>query len=431
MRVLLIQPFNAANAKVRGKVYMSQLTLPALAALTPPDVAVSIVDENLDPVPFDDGYDLVGITTLTPSATRAYEIADEFRSRGVRVVLGGVHASLMPEEAREHADALLIGEAEGVWPQLLADAQNGGLKPMYQAEGRPSLASLPHPRHDLTRQDGYLNIPKVETSRGCPFNCNFCSTTVIFGNRMRYRPVEDVVEEVRALGNHFVFFTDNNIVGNVGYAKKLFRALIPLKVKWLSQGSLHLARDPELLRLAAESGCVGMLIGIESLMEEAIASMNKRVNKVAEYARDIRRIHRHGIGLIGCFVFGFDEDDPKVFRKTVRFVRRLNIEVPQFTLLTPYPGTELRQQLLEQGRVLHNDWEKYDVGHVVFEPKGMSAEQLLDGYRRACGRVYSYPNIFWRLARSLPYLRSWYKVQVFLRINLVYRKLAEIAAKTP
>jgi len=423
LKVLLVQPYHPVNVKLFGKVYMSQLTLPMVAALTPTGVDISIVDENVEPLNFEGDYDLVGITALTPTATRAYEIADEFRSRGVRVVLGGVHPSLMVEEALSHADSVVVGEAEETWPQLLADASNGGLKRVYQGLARPSLESLPHPRHDLTRRGAYNRIPKVETSRGCPLNCNFCSTTIIFGNRMRYRPVSDVVEEIKRLGARFVFFTDNNIVGNIRYAKELFRALIPLRVKWISQGSLNMARDVELLALAAKSGCVGMLIGIESLVGEAIQAMGKRVNRVAEYARDIRRIHQHGIGIIGCFVFGFDQEDKTAFKRTVRFVRKLNIEVPQFTVLTPYPGTDLRREMENSGRILHNEWHKYDVGHVVFRPELMTADELLQGYRKACREVYSYGNITWRLLRSIPYLKSYYKVRVFLLVNLVYRKL--------
>jgi radical SAM superfamily enzyme YgiQ (UPF0313 family) len=423
MKITFIQPYHKTNVKLFGKVYMSQLTLPLLAALTPKDIEVKIVDENVEPIDFNEPTDLVAITMLTPMAPRAYEIATLFRQRGVKVVLGGVHATHMPEEAAKYADAVVIGEAENVWTQLLADFKNGQLKKFYSSDIKPDLKGLPIPHHNLVKSEFYVDVPKVETSRGCPYRCSFCSTTAMFGNRMRYRPISEVINEIKALKARFVFFTDNNIVGNPRYAKEFFKALIPLKIRWISQGSLNIARDLELLKLAAKSGCVGILVGIESLVQEALAAMGKRVNKVSQYAREIKRIHQHGIGLIGCFVFGFDQEDASVFKKTVDFVRKLNIEVPQFTLLTPYPGTALRTTLEKAGRILHNQWEKYDVSHVVFRPEKMTPEQLLQSYRQACRKVYSYWSILKRTVWALPYLRSLYKFSVFWQINLVYRRL--------
>lgn len=423
MRLEIIQPYHRTNVKLWGKMYMSQLTLPVLAGLAPDDVEVSISDENVRPIDFNKPVDLVCITTLTPSASRAYEIADEFRSRKRKVVLGGVHPTLMPEEASQHADAVVVGEAEEVWQQLLKDFKAGKLKRLYKSNQKPDLKGLPMPRRELMDEKAYVDIPKVETSRGCPFNCNFCSTTAFFGRRMRYRPVSEVVSELKEMKPHFVFFTDNNIIGNSKYAKELFKALIPLKIKWISQGSVNLAKDLELLRLAAKSGCVGMLIGFESLAHKAIKEMGKKVNKVNEYVQAIKRIHAHGIGIIGCFVFGFDEDDKSVFQRTVDFVKKLNIEVAQFTLLTPYPGTALREKLEEAGRILHNQWDKYDVLHVVYEPNLMSVEELKRGYEEASQMVYSYWSMLKRSIKSLAYFKSFYRFFVFWQINLVYRKL--------
>lgn len=423
MRLEIIQPYHPTNVKIFSKVYMSQLTLPVLAGLIPSDAEVSITDENVQAIDFEKPIDLVCITTLTPSAPRAYQIADEFKKRGVTVVLGGVHATLLPGEASAHADAVVVGEAEKILPQLLEDFKKGKLQSIYQSQEKPDLRNLPRPRRELMNEKAYVNIPKVETSRGCPFNCSFCSTTIFFGDKIRYRPVKEVVQELEEMGQKFVFFTDNNIVGNPKYAKELFKALIPLKMKWISQGSLNLASDLDLLKLAAKSGCVGMLIGFESLAEKAIEAIGKKVNKVIEYAEAVKRIHSHGIGIIGCFVFGFDEEDRNVFKRTLDFIKKFNIEVPQLTLLTPYPGTALRKQLEEAGRILHDKWEKYDVLHVVFRPKLMTAEELRTGYQNVSKKTYSYWAIFWRTLKTLPYLRSLYKYFVFWQVNLIYRKL--------
>ncbi len=428
IRILLIQPYHKCNVKTRGRIYMSQLTLPLLAALTPAGHEVMIIDENVEPVDFSLGADLVGITCLTPTAPRAYEIGDSFRRRGVKVVLGGVHPSLMPDEAAGHADAIVISEAEEIWPQLLADLENGGMQPRYRAEVKPDLAGLPLPRRDLVKAKAYLNIPKVETSRGCPFRCSFCSTTVFYGTRMRFRPVEDVVNEVRAARHRFVFFTDNNITANRKYAKRLFRALAPLGIYWLSQGSIDMADDDELMQLAEESGCAGMLVGFESLSEENIASMGKNAsNRVAEYEEKIRKFHAHRIGLIGCFVFGFDGDDKSVFAKTVDFIERNNIDCPQVTVLTPYPGTALREQMQAERRLLHSHWEKYDVGNVVFKPKQMSAAELQAGYNLACEQLYSRRSIIRRGLRSLSYMKNPYRSYLFGRNSTIYRKLYKVS----
>ncbi|MHB0866566.1 MAG: B12-binding domain-containing radical SAM protein [Thermoleophilia bacterium] len=407
---------------------MSQLTLPLMAALTPGKHDVTVLDENVEPVDFDAQVDLVAITALTPIAPRAYEVADEFRRRGRTVAMGGVHPSLMADEAAQHADVVVIGESEETWPLLLADLESGVMKRRYVAEDKPDLVSLPVPRRDLMKQNAYLDIPKVETSRGCPFRCSFCSTTIFYGPRMRFRPVEDVIAEVKAIGNRFVFFTDNNITANKHYAKRLFKELALLGIYWLSQGSIDMADDPELMRLAKESGCAGMLVGFESLSDENIAVMGKKAsNRVEEYEEKIRIFHEHQIGLIGCFVFGFDGDDKSVFKKTVRFIKRNNIDCPQLTVLTPFPGTSLREELLQQGRILHSRWEKYDVSNVVFQPMKMTPEELQAGYNWACEQVYSWGAILSRGIRSIKYMKQPYRSFVFTKNSAVYRKLFQVS----
>ncbi len=389
-KILLIQPYHQSNVTLFGTMYMSQLTLPIVAALTPKEFEVMIIDENVESINFEEKVDLVGISLLTPTSTRGYKIANEFRERDVPVVLGGIHPSLCPDEAINHCDAVVIGEAEGIWPKLLEDFKRGKLKKIYQSKSKPDMQNNPIPRRDLVNECKYINVPKVEVSRGCPFNCNFCSTTKFFGRKMRYRAVEDVVKELRELKVKFVFFTDNNIIGRPKYAKELFKAIIPLKIKWIGQCSLNTVRDSELIKLVKQSGCVGLLIGFESLSEKAISAMDKVVNKVKEYKKAIKKLHKARIGIIGCFVFGFDEEHGNVFKRTVKFVKKLNIEVPQLTLLTPYPGTVLREKMEKASRILHNQWEKYDVNHVVFNPLHFKAEELRIYYDKSCRRMYSF-----------------------------------------
>jgi radical SAM superfamily enzyme YgiQ (UPF0313 family) len=277
-KLMIVQPYHPSNVKFLFRNYMSQLTLPYLAGLTGKDWEIKIVDENVTPINFQEPVDLVAITAITPAAPRAYEIAERFHKENsnVKIVRGGIHPSSLPSEAAEYADAVVIGEAEKVWPQLLEDFKNKRLQKFYQAEEKHNLKNLPRPRRELMNAKLYINIPKTETSRRCPYNCEFCSANIISGRRIRYRPVEEVVAELRNLKVNFVFFTDNNIIGKLKHAKELFEALKPLGIHWLSQGDLKLASDPELLQLATESGCLGMLIGSESLNPEAIVKIGKK-----------------------------------------------------------------------------------------------------------------------------------------------------------
>ena len=431
MKLLLVQPYHPSSVTLWGRAYMSQLTLPLLAAYTPPDVEIEIRDENVDKLDFDAPVDLVGITALTSSAPRAYEIADTFRARGVPVVLGGVHPTLLPDEAKAHADAVVLGEAENIWAQVVRDAEQGQLEPFYCATERPDMKNLAIPRRDLANQKKYIPLQKMEVSRGCPFNCSFCSTTVFFGSRMRYRPVEEIVAEaelLRGKGTATIFFTDNNIVGSPRYAKQLFRALAPVGIQWCSQGALNLARDDELMDLARESGCVGMLIGFESLSPDSLAEAGKKTNRVEEYEQAVQRLHDHGIAIIGCFVMGFDHDDPTTFDRTAEFVERTNIDVPQITVLTPFPGTELRRQLESQGRILSNDWSLYDAVHVLIRPQRMSPLELRAGYERMCNQLYSHQSILRRTLRSTRYLPPNLALSYY-GVNLVYRRLYQVGLK--
>lgn len=427
MKVLIIQSKHRSNVKLYGKAYMSQLTLPVLASQIPEGNDIRIIDENVEDIDFSNKADLVCITAMTPAAPRAYEIADEFRKRGVKVLMGGVHVSSLPEEALSHADTIVVGESEGLFPRIFDDLKNDRLKPVYRLVEKPNLSNFPIPRHDLMNSKLYVNIPKVETSRGCPFTCEFCSTTEFFGNKMRYRPVEDVLREVKELDVDFIFFTDNNIIGNPKYAKKLFKELKSTGIRWISQCSINLAKDDELLRLAAEGGCVGMLIGFESLSEQSISSMGKKVNRVEEYSKAIKKIHKAGLGIIGCFVLGFDEDEENIFKKTVRFIAKNNIEMPQLTILTPFPGTVLRKKMEDQNRILHNSWQYYDGTNVVFKPKWMTVKELRARYDWTAHKVYNLRAITWRVLKSFLRHRNFTKAIIFWQVNVVYRRLWRVA----
>ena len=398
MDLTLIMPRWPANS-LWGKVVFRfpYLALTTLAALTPRDVRVRLIDENVEAVNLKEKPDLVGISLMTPLAPRGYEIADAYRKRGVPVVLGGIHASMMPEEASAHADAVLVGEAEALWPRALEDACRSQLQPLYRSEGHSPLENLPLPRRELLKRKAYFFVNTVQTTRGCPFDCAFCSVTQFYGHTYRLRPVEEVAREVRNLEGRFVFFVDDNIVGSGAYAKALFRRLIPYRLKWASQSSITIARDQELLRLARQSGCMGLFIGFESLSQNTLKDMGKSFNRVQSYREMINRIHSHGIGIQGSFIFGNDGDTPSVFAEVVHFTEQARLDAALFSILTPFPGTRLYRKMRAEGRIVTDDWARYDMNHVVFRPRGMRVEQLQQGFNWAYSRLYSWRSIVKRL----------------------------------
>jgi radical SAM superfamily enzyme YgiQ (UPF0313 family) len=390
-------PFISHSEKVIKNIWFAHLTLTTLAALTPPDIEVKITDENVEPIDFEEDVDLVGVTGMVMHAPRAYHIAQRFRQRGIPVVMGGPHASSRPVEAKEHVDAVVIGEAENVWKGLIEDLKHECLKPFYKADAYCSMEGFPRPRLDLLRKDAYMTVNCVQTTRGCPHQCDFCHVTHFFGKTYRCRPVEEVIDEVRRLEGEFVVFIDDNIAGNRRYAKELFARLKPLKKKWASQASMTLTRDPELLRLAAESGCVSLFLGVESLSSENLKDVNKGFNQVQQYEEAMRVLHDHDIMILAGFIFGLDHDDEGVFERTLRFCERNRIELPSFFILTPLPGTPLFQRIESEGRLLHKDWAQYNGATVVFEPKLMTEETLQRGFNWVCKEVYSWGSIFKRV----------------------------------
>jgi radical SAM superfamily enzyme YgiQ (UPF0313 family) len=422
VKLLLIVPAAREGTQKRKKALLPPLGLAMVAALTPPEFEVSLTDENVADIDFQNGTDLVGITTLTVNAQRAYEIADIFRAKGVKVVLGGVHATFLPEEASHHADAVVVGEAEGVWPRVIEDFKANKLQKVYKQLERPGLADLPLPRRDLFAKGAYYIKHTISTTRGCPYSCAFCTVTSFFGHSYRCRPLEEVLKEIETLkGRKLVVFVDDNIVGNPKFAKELFRALIPYKIKWVAQASVTVARYDELLKLAAASGCISLFIGFESISPANLAAVGKKINAVNDYPNIIRKIHSYGIAVHGFFIFGFDEDDKDVFARTVRFARKSRLESAQFDFLTPYPGTAFCEYLGKAGRIATKDWSRYGHGP-VFEPKSMSLEALKEGHDRAWKEFYSLPSIWQRLRVTRRH--PW----IFWTVNLFYR--AHLRGKT-
>ena len=385
---------------------MPCLGLLKVAALTPADWQVCIIDEKVERLDLDQEADLVGITAMTTTVERGYEIAAHFRRRGCKVVMGGMHVSCLPEEALAHCDSVVVGEAEVLWPALLRDFDNHALRPVYRHEnGLPPLANLPRPDWELYRPKNYISAHFVETTRGCPIDCEFCAVTSAFGGKYRNRPLEEVLAELRGLRpfegwltlKRCVFFVDDNIISNRAYARELLRRLADYRLNWFGQASVNIANDPELLKLCQQSGCIGLFIGFESLSPATLQAVGKRVNQPERYLEVVHKLHDHGIGIDGSFVFGFDTDDAGVFDRTLDFVTRARIEVVYFSILTPYPGTRLHRRLTQEGRMLTCDWSLYDANHVVFRPKAFSPDQLLEGYCRAFNEVYRLSSICRRL----------------------------------
>ncbi len=382
------------------------LALPTLAAMVPADMEVRIVDENIEPIPFDEKVDLVGISFVSFMAPRAYQIADEFRARGVHVVLGGGHVTLLYQEALAHADTVVLGEAEEIWPQFLEDFRHKKALGLYRAERKPDLNRLLIPRWDLVQNRHYLN-QLIQTTRGCNHDCDFCTIRTLFGPP-RVKPVENVIREIEAAkklqrfpGKYKLMFADDNIIGNPGYAKNLFKAMVPLEIRWSSQLSIHLARDDELLELAKQSGCDTVLIGFESISQKNLNAINKgRLNRTDSFRRAIEKIQSRGINIYGYFIFGLDDDDPSVFEATVRFVQKAGIEYPLFNILSPFPGTRLYDRMMEENRLTDFDFAKLNGYSVCFKPLNMTPQELEQGFRWAIAETYSHENILGRIGVS-------------------------------
>ena len=384
------------------------LSTSLLAGVTPPHHEIRIVDESLAEIDYDQEVDLVAITAITPLALRGYEIADQFRRRGKRVVIGGIHASWLPEEAKTHADSVVMGEADEIWREVLEDAERGGLQPFYRQKERTNLSHLAIPRRDLFPKRGYLFHNLIQTTRGCPFDCEFCSVTALHGKTYRMRPVSEVEKEIQSLerSKAYIFFVDDNIVGNLSYARELLTMLSHYRLRWVSQGPIHIAENEEMISLMAKAGCHGLFIGFESLRTENLDLMGKRINRVEAYEGGIRRLHDAGIGVYASFVFGYDYDDNSVFDEFLEFAERNRIDGAFLPILTPFPGTRIHQRLKQGNRLLTEDWSKYDMATVVFRPKKMTVQELQEGFWKVNRSFYSPLSILKRIFNPFSFRRS-------------------------
>lgn len=402
MDICLVAPARV-NGSTRGTPrrppLFPSLGLMTVAALTPEQHRVSIVDEAFGPVDPDLGADLVGLTATTAQAPRAYEIADHFRGRGIPVVMGGMHASALPGEALLHANAVVVGEAEGLWPRVLEDFSHRRLQPLYQLADRPDPAQIPPARRDLLDLRKYVAANTLQASRGCPFACSFCTVTEFFGGSYRTRRLEEVAAEAATLVGEPLLFVDDNIVGSPAYARQLFSRLAHLGKTFVAQASTTILRWPGLIQQAGRAGCRALFVGLESISQQRLAESGKKFNVVTKYKELAQRLHDSGIAIVGSFMFGLDGDGPDVFDRTVEFARETKIDFAQFSIATPLPGTRLYANLSREGRIREQDWAKYDGSRCVFEPRGMRADELESGLRRAYRTFYLSGSMVRKLTR--------------------------------
>ncbi len=397
-RLLLIYPATHKLGWVK-RFQLPPLSLKQVAAVTPPSWEVVMVDEVHEDIPFDGQFDLVGITAMTHQAFRAYGIADRFRARGIPVVLGGIHPTVLPEEAASHADAVVVGEAEPVWGKLLDDLLAGRLAPLYRApipEG--NLLSIPWGRRDILEGKTYLTTQTLQASRGCPYDCPFCITTNYFGKSFRYRDPADVLAELRSYEGKLTVFLDDNILGDPVRAKPILEGMAGMNIRWGGQGNLRFAEDPEMVKLVARSGCIGIFVGIESVTGPH--ANHPKTGSRHTPVELVKRVRDAGIVLEASMVFGFDDHDEGVFEQTVRFLEECAPSLPTFHILTPYPGTALFSQFDSEGRLLHKEWNRYDHGTVVFRPMQMTPERLYQGWQEARWEAYRLPAIAKRVMKG-------------------------------
>lgn len=397
MNILLVSPF-PRNKYRHQNIHLPQLSLPILAGLTPPEHDIEIVEEPWDTINFDKNYDLVGITTMTATASRAYEIATTFKERGVKTILGGIHPTTLPNEAIKYADSVIIGEAENVWASAVNDAQKNKFKRFYRGEF-PLLEGAVIPRRDLIkRRSGSIKIAPVETTRGCPYNCDFCTVTKLFGPRLRHKPIKDVMKDISTIQEKNLLFLDDNIVGDKKYARVLFSELKHMRKKWVGQSAINIINDRELLRLAADSGCCGLFVGLESVSVKEMSRYKKNL-KTKEAIKDaVKMLQDVGILILPSIIFGFDSDEQSIFDETVEFLIDCNVAFAQFVLLTPYPGTKTFTDLEKESRITSYDWSRYDNLRLVFKPSSMTSTQLLEGFNWVRTKFYSFPSMikrFW------------------------------------
>jgi radical SAM superfamily enzyme YgiQ (UPF0313 family) len=404
---------------------MQPLAPAVLAALTPRTVEVRFYDDRVETIPFDERTDLVAISVETYTARRSYEIATEYRRRRVPVVMGGFHATLCPHEVAHYAEAVVVGEAEEAWPRVVDDALSGRLQKLYRQDTRPALGGV-LPERRIFRGKHYLPLTLVEAARGCQCCCEFCAIQSMFRQTHNRRPLDSLLSELSGLrhAQQTVFFVDDNLTANIAQAKELFRTLIPLRLRWLGQATVLAAHDEECLALMRQSGCNGVLIGFESLDARNLDAMHKSFNtSLGDYVTAIANLRRHGIGVFGTFVFGYDQDTPASFAPTVRFAQENGLYLAAFNHLVPFPGTPLYARLVKQGRLLSETWwldSGYRFNQIAFRPTNLTPDELRRGCMDSRLAFYSADNI-WRRSQVL---MRWFEIaslQRYLAINLMHR----------
>jgi len=407
---------------------MEPLMLGVLAGLTPPDVEVVLYDDRMESIPYDEPTDLVGITVETYTARRAYEIAKEYRDRGVPVIMGGMHVSLLPGEAKEHADSIFIGDAETAWKDVIADARNKLLKPQYY--GPPGVAQIGGvlPRRDLYKGKGYLPMSLMQFSRGCRFACRFCAVTQYFDKKHYLRRIDEVLTEIESQERKFLFFIDDNIASNRIALKELCHALIPMNVQWISQASLDVTKDPELMKLMERSGCWGNVMGFESITAASLRDAKKspNISGFAHYEQEVRILREHGMQTWAAFTLGYDHDTIKSIEDTVDFALQSKFTLAAYNILMPYPGTPLYKMLDEQNRLLYGGkwWlhPEYRFNQAAFVPTLMSPDELTAACHAARTRFNSFPSLVQRFSDWKTNLRSLSRALSFWRYTLLFRK---------
>jgi len=363
--------------------------------LTPNDIELELIEEGIDEIDFNRGYDLVAITAVTQQANRAYEIVRRCREKNIKVVLGGIHATVLPDEAKLYADSVVVGEAENSWPRLLDDFRHNKLSPIYASEQEVDLRESPIPRYELLGEKP-CRLVWVQATRGCPHDCSFCCASRVYGPKYRHKSIDQVVEEIkkiRRIKKHtLIGFADDNLLCDKDYSRQLLEKVAALKIKWIGQSDISIADDNNLLKLTKRSGCVALLIGFESIIEDnlrGLDSSNWKFKHLKTYVEGIRAIQGDGIGIIGTFIVGFDNDDNSIFNKLADFIRSNHLAGGQIAALTPFPHTRIRENLLSEGRVLNTRWENYTLYDVNIKPKKMSPHELEKGILDTFKKVYS------------------------------------------
>jgi len=420
MNILLMMPHPNPKRGVFDRFNYPSLTLKQLAAITPQEHNLELMDERYEPINFDKKYDVVGISCLTYNSIRGYEVAAEFRKRGITVVMGGYHATLLPDEAKQHVDAVVIGEGERTWPLVLKDIEKGQLKPFYRPDRTVQPEEIPSALHDVGTYNPF-NEP-IQASRGCPTGCEFCAMNVMEGKIFRGRPVDHLIDEIKSIKSKSLFFADASLTINPNYSKELFKAMGKETNKY-SEAFANvnvLTRDDEFLSLAADAGFFNWYVGIESISQENINLSGKGTNKVENYAKAIQKVKDHGMMVTGFFMFGFDFDTIDTFEKTLEKIYQWGLDEVSFSIITPYPGTRLFERYDKEGRIVCKDWSRYHEGRVNYKPTSLTEEQIINGIRKMALDYYSIPNIIKRSFTNTNY--SPYRVFVKFIRNASVRK---------